>query len=224
MMTPMTNSFTIGPMTEGESILAIILIIIAILTLVVLIVLVMKNNKKEEEQLRQQSIVIKYLTEEVEELKKAVKDNCANCGSTTRTIKKTITTKPASKTTVVKKEQPVKKEETALTDDQIAKRDAKRAALARKAAEAAQGKKLTAAQLRKFKLTDLYGVAEKRAHYYATNGREDIVKLSKMPNSALTDKFIDEFPALKSWTREDKLKAIAANIEEAKFMVESLTK
>lgn len=126
--------------------------------------------------------------------------------------KKSPAKKAPAKKPVVKKE-PVK----TLTKEEVAKRDAKREA-AKKKVEKLGG------DLKKLKLTDLYGVGPKIEEYYKKHNISDLVQLSKFPNTKITKKFIEELPALKSWTPEMKKDKIESNISEAKFMVKELTK
>ncbi len=191
--------------SEWQMAIIIILTIIAVLILLLIIVLIAKkSNRVQKNQLKQQSIVMKHLIETVEELRKVA----------------TPSSEPKEKV-IVKKEQ-IKKQ--ILTKEQIEKRDAKRKELAKKAQELSDGKKITAEELKKIKLTDLYGIAEKRAAYFTKNGKGDILKLSKMTKQDLTKSFVEEFPALKSWTSQMKLIAIESNIKEAKYMVQTLLK
>ncbi len=111
-----------------------------------------------------------------------------------------------------------------LSKNEDVKRDAEREKLKAKVAKQTAGKKVSAADLKKMKLTDLYGIGAKREEYFHNNGITDMVKLSNRNIDTLTKKFIEGLPALKSWTFENKKEAIEANISEAKFMVEELTK
>lgn len=130
--------------------------------------------------------------------------------------------KTLTKEVVVEKttESSNKKNEKEIKEE--AKREADREKLKAKFAKQTSGKKVSQADLKKMKLTDLYGIGVKREAYFHENGITDMVKLSNRNIDNLTKKLIDGLPSLKSWTYEDKRKAIESNIEEAKFMVNEL--
>lgn len=126
--------------------------------------------------------------------------------------------------TVEKEPVKVKKEVSNVTKEESIKRETEREKLKAKVAKQTEGKKISSADLKKMKLTDLYGIGVKREEYFKANGITDMIKLSNKNPDTLTKKFVEGLPALKSWTYEMKLDAIKANIAEADFMVKELTK
>lgn len=112
-----------------------------------------------------------------------------------------------------------------LSKEDKQKREAKRALAQKKASKLAKDESnITLDDIKKLKLTDVFGVGPKIQEYYNVNGLTDMVLLSKKNPNTLTKKFVNGLPALKSWTFEMKEEKIKNNINEAKFIVEAITK
>jgi len=139
-------------------------------------------------------------------------------------VKKEQTKKPAVKKTPVKTPVAKKTTKPVLSNAEKAKRDAKRKALQEKADKAKKGSKILTSEIKKLKLTDLYGVGPKTEAYLIKNEINDLVKLSKKDVNKMTKKFITELPALKSLSSDDKAQKLRDIISEAKYMIEELTK
>ena len=139
-------------------------------------------------------------------------------------VPKKPTLKPVVKKATSKSKPVVKKVTPTISAAEKAKRDAKRKALHEKAAKAKTGSKITAAELNKLKLTDLYGVGPKTDAYLKENGIDNIVELSKKNVNTMTKKFISGLPALKSFNDIDKKQKINELVEESKYMIGELTK
>lgn len=171
---------------------------------------------KKKDMLRKEMILIVDLIEQVKSLEEKIVKLEKKCEEMT-------VAKPAAKSTTTKKEvKKAKKEAKKLSKEEEAKREAKRLALQKKAEKAAEGKKITSADLKKLNLQDIYGVGPKIEAYYIANGISDMVKLSNRNPDTLPKKLIEGLPALKSYTFEMKEEKIESNIEEAKFMIELL--
>ncbi len=199
-MSVSNTSQGLGGLDLEQTILAAILIAIVVLMFLILLVIIFNKNNKNNKKIDEQTRIIKFLTEGINDLKETI-DRGVNKSNT-------------NKTGVIRKAE--------LTTEQIVLRNEKRTQLEKRATIVSRGKKITMSQIKKFSLTDLYGVAKKRAAYYNENKIDDIYKLSKINRSELTPKFVDQFPALTSWTREMKLEIIMANIAEARYMIEIL--
>jgi len=134
---------------------------------------------------------------------------------------------------VVKKEAPkpkpkpmVKKEapKPVISAAEKAKRDAKRKALQEKANKVKVAGKISETELKKIKLTDLYGVGPKTEAYLKANDIDDILKLSKKNVETMSKKFINGLPAINSFTEKDKKQKLKTIIKEAEYMIKQITK
>lgn len=206
-------------------------LVLFLLLVILLVILSLKGNKDSEEILRKQSVVIVELTEEVKALQEKVEECGSKKASTKKAepVKKAPAKKPVAKKAPVKKapaKKPVaKKAEPTISKEEQAKRDAKRKAAQEKLAKNNGGKKISTEDLKKLKLTDIYGVGPKIEEYYAKNGIKDILALSKLTATKINEeKFFTNLPALKSFTPEMKKDKIKSNVKEAKEMIDILTK
>lgn len=210
-------------------------LVLFLLLVILLVLLSLKGNKDSEEILRKQSVVIVELTEEIKVLEGKVEECCAKKVAAAPVkaapAKKAVAKKAPAKKAPVKKETvkkapakkaPVKNE---ISKEEQAKRDAKRKAAQEKLAKSTGGKKITAADLKKLDLTDIYGVGPKIKDYYIKNGIKDISMLAKVAKTKINEeKFYTNLPALKSFTPAMKKDKILSNKEEAAHMIELLTK
>ena len=129
----------------------------------------------------------------------------------------------------VKNELPKIKKETKkaapiITEAEKSKRDAKRKALKAKANKDKAGKNVSLNEVKKLKLTDLYGIDSETESYLKENGIDNLLKLSIKNTKTMTKKFINEMPALKSFTHQDKKQKFINLVNEAEYMVKELTK
>jgi nucleotidyltransferase/DNA polymerase involved in DNA repair len=98
-----------------------------------------------------------------------------------------------------------------------------RAAAKAKLAKTMEGdSKISLEQIKKLKLTDIFGVGVKTQEYFIENGITDMVKLSNKDVTKLTKKFIEGLPALRSFTYEMKEAKLHSIFEEAKHVVNEL--
>jgi len=121
---------------------------------------------------------------------------------------------------IIKKEDP--KKEISPAEKVI--RDNKRKTLQEKANKIKVGKKVSLADLKKLKLTDLYGINKELESYLRENDIDNILKLSIKNINKMSKKFISGLPLLKTSTESEKKEKMAKLINEAKFMIEELTK
>lgn len=79
-------------------------------------------------------------------------------------------------------------------------------------------------KIKKLNLTELWGIGIKREQFFNSFKICNVYDLSRLNIDDIPKKVIKGLPALNSWTYNDKKLAIFTNINEAKFMINELTK